>query len=147
MGRVRGIIFGFFATGSPALERKRGFDNQRENDLGEIAQCIKNYSREYKRLPSSLQEMEKSTTYSYCATKKDPETGMAYEYSIIRQINPTNREGEFELCATFDLDSKESIDSNEGRYYNKANQWNQHTAGHDCNRATVIVGKAPSISR
>ena len=139
---VSGIVFGFFATGSPALERQRGLDNQREKDLASLATCIDDYFREYKRLPNSLEELEKSNDYSYCGMKKDPTTGLDYEYAIISSAKNTEagKEGEFELCATFDLDSKESTDSSE-RYYpgSSKRKWEKHPAGYHCTKSTVVV--------
>lgn len=147
---VFSIILGFFAGGSPATERKRGFDDQRENDLSSIASCVENYAREFKRLPASLEELEK-TSYSYCASKKDPETGMAYSYQVITSSKTvgTNKEGEFELCANFSLKSEEDAGSN-GRYngyYNSMEKWNVHNAGIDCDSVTVVLEnlKSPSI--
>ena len=136
---VSGIIFGFFATGSPALERQRGLDNQREKDLADLARCIENYSREYDKLPTSLSDLEKINNYSYCSSKKDPVSGLAYEYNIVSvpsSVGP-RKELEFELCATFNLKSEESI--NTSRRYGDKNKWRKHDAGHFCKKSTVII--------
>jgi hypothetical protein len=140
---VSGIVFGFFATGSPALERQRGFDNQREKDLGTIASCIERYAGEYKRLPNTMNELEKSGGYAYCNAKKDPVSGKNYEYNIIKTANQdkVNAEGEFELCAVFDLDSEESSDSSKTYYSDNSAKWEKHSAGHSCVESTVVIRK------
>lgn len=132
------IVLGFLAGGSPATERKRTFDEQRENDLSSLESCVQNFATKYKRLPTTLVDLEK-TEYSYCTSKKDPETGMAYEYKIIEASRQTggNIEGEFELCANFSL-SKEPG----GEYYS-SNKWREHTAGLNCDSSIVILQKGP----
>ncbi len=137
---IIGIILGFVAGGSPAMERKRGFDEQRANDLADISQCLENYARQYKRLPNSLEELNK-TTYSYCVDKKDPETNQPYEYRVISQSKTIskNKEAEFELCANFALKSEDDSVSNSSPYYARQNQWSQHTAGRNCDRMQVVL--------
>ncbi len=137
---VTGIILGFMAGGLPAMERKRSFDEQRANDLADISQCLENYARQYKRLPNSLEELNK-TTYSHCANKKDPETKKPYEYRIVSQSKTVgkNKEAEFELCANFSLKSEDNSVSNSSPYYARQNQWFQHTAGRNCDRMQVVL--------
>jgi hypothetical protein len=137
---VSGIVFGFFATGSPALERQRGFDNQRESDLADLANCVENYTGEYKKLPRNIEELEISS-YSYCSSKQDPASGEDYEYkvkTISRQVG-INTEVEFELCATFDLDSEESANPSKRYYSNNKEKWEKHTAGRSCTKSTVLI--------
>jgi len=137
---VSGIVFGFFATGSPALERQRGFDNQRESDLADLASCIENYTREYKRLPKSIEEL-KISTYAYCSSKQDPANGEDYEYKVgttSKQVG-VNTEVEFELCATFNLDSEESANPSKRYYSNNKEKWEKHTAGRSCSKSTVLI--------
>jgi hypothetical protein len=140
---VSGIVFGFFATGSPALERQRGFDNQRENDLGAIASCIERYANEYKRLPSTIDELEKGSGYIYCDVKKDPVSGEDYEYNLVETSKQTtlSLEKQFELCAVFNLDSAESIDSSRRYYSGNDAKWKKHSAGRSCAKATVVIRK------
>ena len=138
---IIGIILGFVAGGSPAMERKRGFDEQRANDLADISQCLENYARQYKRLPNSLEELNK-TTYSYCANKKDPKTNKSYEYNIISQSKTVgkNKEAEFELCANFALKSESNLpDGYPMHRYGHPNQWEEHTAGRNCDRMQVVL--------
>jgi hypothetical protein len=140
---ISGIVFGFFATGSPAMERMRGFDNQREQDLSTLEDCIERYANEYKQLPATLSDLENNSKFSYCSNKKDPVTGASYKYKV---LNPSksvglNTEGEFELCATFDLEAEESVNSG-NRYYNNSEKWNEHTAGEDCTATKVTIKRA-----
>lgn len=130
-----GIILGFMAGGSPTKERKRGLDRQRENDLSSISRCVENYAKQYKRLPNSLSELQKTASYSYCANKKDPSTRKPYEYRVIYGSKTVRaiREGEFELCAVFALKSE-----NETVKYN-SNKWSKHSAGRNCDKATVVL--------
>ncbi|MEF3692171.1 MAG: DUF5671 domain-containing protein [Candidatus Moraniibacteriota bacterium] len=130
------IVLGFMAGGSPATERKRTFDEQRASDLSSLENCIQNFATKYKRLPTTLADLEK-TEYSYCASKKDPETGTAYEYRVIQASRQTagNIEGEFELCANFSLSGEYG-----GEYYN-SNKWREHTAGLNCDSSIVVLQK------
>lgn len=137
-----GIVLGFVAGGSPATERKRGLDDQREKDLSSISSCVESYAKQHKRLPSSLSELQNTTSFSYCANKKDPETGKAYEYRVVTASKTigTNREGEFELCATFALESEEDVSGGKSSYYyNRNGKWEKHTAGHDCDTSIVVL--------
>lgn len=140
---LSGIVFGFLATGSPALERQRGFDNQREKDLSAIAGCVERYSNEYKRLPASMEELEKGGQYTYCSAKKDPVSGNNYEYNVINVSSQSgiNTEGLFELCAVFDLDSEESADSSKNYYSDNGAKWEKHSAGRSCVESSVVIRK------
>jgi len=144
---IIGIILGFIAGGSPATERKRGLDNQRENSLSSISNCVENYARQFKRLPKSLSELQNSASFSYCANEKDPETGKPFEYRIVTESKTigTNREGEFELCATFSLQSEEDISGLSPVYYGARNgKWNVHKAGRDCDTVIVVLESTKS---
>ncbi len=134
-----GVVIGFIAGGSPATERKRGFDNQRERDLREISGCIERYAKQFKRLPNTLEELKNSSVYSYCSNKKDPETKKQYEYSVITSSKNvgTNREGEFELCAEFALKSEDEIVNRS--YTAIDSKWTEHKAGRDCDRVTLVI--------
>ncbi len=138
---LMGIILGFVAGGSPATERKRGFDNQREHDLAQISNCVESYARKYKKLPTSLNELNK-TSFSYCSNKKDPETKKAYGYRVITSSKKTgsNYEGEFELCANFSLASEDNISDNKYNY-SIVSKWNKHTAGRNCDSEITVLDK------
>ena len=138
------IIIGFFAGGSPATERKRGFDQQRASDLNSLTSCIGNYASEHKALPDSLEKLVQTSSYSYCANLKDPEMGTPYEYRIVNPSTTVGQvlEGTFELCANFSLDAaQENLQNNTYNYYPANGKWAKHTAGHSCN--TEVVTFAP----
>ena len=81
-------------------------------------------------------QLQNDSSFSYCANKKDPETGVDYQYQAIdRRINSSGKiEVEFELCATFSLKSDVNISggTNESKWY-------QHEAGLSCDRETAII--------
>jgi hypothetical protein len=143
---VAGIFLGFFAAGSPLTERKRGFDDQRASDLASLASCINSYAEQYRTLPASLAELEK-TSYSYCSDTKDPETGTAYTYSIRTPLAVTASgllQGEYQLCATFSLSSED--DTTGTRYY-PSGKWYTHGAGYECDSESVSINpKTPSYN-
>ena len=139
---VVGIILGFFVGGSPATERKRGFDSQRVEDLSSLANCIENYAEDFKKLPTSLKMFQENSNYSRCAKKKDPETGASYSYRIITasKVSGTIREGKFELCANFSLPSDDTLTENK-YYYGGSGNWSEHSAGLECDAVTVVLEK------
>lgn len=140
---VLGIILGFLAVGSPAMERKRTFDARRAEDLSNLAGCINNYAQEYKRLPRSISDLSKSGNYDYCSKSSDPETNAPYEYDVIvsERVVGANVEAEFELCATFSLASDAGVTSDEYSYYgNEGGKWHTHTAGRNCDSQSVVLG-------
>lgn len=144
---VIGIILGFLAAGSPQTERMRTFDDRRASDLSNLASCIDQYARVYKRLPESLDTLSQSGS-SYCANLRDPETGTAYEYKITvpSRTMGTNREGEYELCATFSLASDETMeDVTVPMYQNGTNKWTTHAAGRECDSQTVVLEDLSSV--
>lgn len=142
---VFGIILGFTVGGSPALERERGLDRQRATDLMNIASCVASYGATYKRLPASLDELEKS---SYCRSNMtDPETGVPYEYTLITpsRVNGSVTEGEFELCANFALSTLEGETLPETSYVSKT-KWMKHASGRGCDNEIVVLETALTLS-
>lgn len=138
---ILGITLGFLAVGSPKTERARVFDHQRSSDLADLAQCIDAYATTYKRLPRTLADLE--TSPEYCWKRQDPETGGAYAYRIVTesQVVGTNREGAYELCATFSLASSETLVSGEGRSYDvdRMGKWLSHGAGRACFTQLIVL--------
>jgi len=136
-----GIVLGFIVAGSPAVERDRTFDERRADDLTELAQCVTNYAREFNELPDSIDDLSRSTGYSYCATMRDPETRQAYEYRIVHAVKVTSpgvREGEFELCATF-ARAVEENDISAMYYRDYASKWYLHPAGLACDSKAFTI--------
>lgn len=134
---VVSIVVGFAISDSPATERKKSFDDRRSNDLQSISTCVENYAIEHHQLPDSLDFTQSSSEYSYC-NRRDPETGAPYEYRIIRDSREVGEaiEGEFQLCATFTLSSRENVNDN---FYGNISDWYDHDAGRDCDNETVVI--------
>lgn len=136
------VVLGFFATGSPALERKRKMDEQRADHLRSLVTCIEDYSYENQKLPDNLKELQQGS-FLYCSNKKDPESGQDYDYRIITEskiAKNNNEEGVFELCANFELQSEGELNS----YRLEDDKWSIHKAGRDCKQETVILRERKS---
>jgi hypothetical protein len=144
-----GLGLGFVVGGSPSTERMRGLDSQRAQDLMSIAGCVGSYGVTYKRLPDSLDELNKSSSYTYCGTNiVDPETGVPYEYIVTTPSRQkgTVTEGEFELCADFTLSSEgeEALPANS--YSEAKSKWSQHGVGRSCDAEVVVLESALAVS-
>ncbi len=144
---VVAIIFGFIVGGSPATERMRGLDTQRANDLRTLANCIANYGATQKALPKTLDDLSRSTQYSYCSGgTTDPETGTPYEYRELSTAPTASGvlEGQFELCANFALDAQnESTQDVSYAYPN--DKWSKHGAGRSCSSEVVALASNPGV--
>jgi hypothetical protein len=140
-----GIVLGFSAAGSPQTGRMITFDTQRADNLTQIASCVNEYTQEFRRLPASQAELGQRTTYSYCASLKDPESGAAYEYRVVQPLATSAQsdvlQGTFELCATFALAPPATTPTNYPYGYSEA-KWQQHGAGRTCQEETVVVKPA-----
>lgn len=90
------IGLGFYSAGSPASQRARNLDTQREQGLQELQWQIVNYWQAKEALPENLDVLRNSI--SGYVPPVDPETRLPYEYQI-------TGENTFELCATFSLAS------------------------------------------
>lgn len=143
---VCGIVAGFFAVGSPTMERNRTFDARRANDLEMLAGCVSGYAQEFSHLPNALSDLKRSSQYGYCFSLKDPETGDAYEYRLMKDFSATQdgSEAQFELCAVFSLASEE----HDGVRYSttpysvgSAGKWGAHASGRTCTSETVVLKK------
>jgi membrane protein YqaA with SNARE-associated domain len=142
-----GILLGFLAAGSPAAERARTFDAQRANDLSSMANCINSYAEQFQRLPDTLDTLGQSSSFSYCALMRDPETNAPYEYHIVAPLATTTEnvlQGTYELCATFSTASDPSIQgATTPTYYGMSDtKWSDHPAGRACDNETVSVRAA-----
>ena len=144
---VLGIVLGFFAAGSPETARHRAFDMERARNLGGLSACIERYAQDLGQLPPSLDELKRTSKYSYCAVHmKDPETKQEYAYRIVTPARTQGaaQVGEFELCASFALASDGA--GSETGYGDRATAiWGEHGAGRSCDTVTVqLVGKTAS---
>ncbi len=146
-----GIVVGFLAAGSPETARKRAFDIERERDLSRLSSCIERYARDLGQLPSSLDELKRSSKYSNCSIyMADPETKKQYEYRIVTSSRSQGdaKVGEFELCATFSLASEGPDREIREAHKRLVGIWGEHGAGRSCNTAIAqLVGKAAPTRR
>jgi hypothetical protein len=138
-------MLGFAAGGSPATERKRGFDDTRAQNLSQIASCISSYGYDKKALPVSLDALKESTQYTYCGDLTDPETGVPYTYHITTASEKIGdvTQGKFELCANVALESTKETIARTG--YTSANdKWSLHPAGNSCDTEVVTLDRIES---
>lgn len=90
------IAVGLYVAGSPVKERNRQLDEQRTNELQQIAGAIDMAYDRDQRLPASLDELKGgSKEYYYVSSIVDPKSGAPYEYLVTGDTR-------YELCATFD---------------------------------------------
>ncbi|KKQ80569.1 MAG: hypothetical protein UT02_C0006G0019 [Parcubacteria group bacterium GW2011_GWC2_38_7] len=94
------IIMGFFIIGTPAEQRRIKMDVQRLNDLQTIQSQVVDYWIRKEVLPSNLESLQDNI--SGFIVPQDPETKIAYEYSIVEPLK-------FDLCARFATSSKEQF--------------------------------------
>lgn len=129
-----GIVLGFVVGGSPLTERDRSFDETRANNLSSLANCIEQYALSYNSLPKSLEDFRQSSEYNYCLSYlQDPETTAQYEYRVVTasRFEGTALVGEYELCATFALDS--TLSKPQDVYgYTLQGVWYEHGSGRSC---------------
>jgi hypothetical protein len=144
---VLGIILGFISAGSPSTVRDARFDAQREQHLMTLAGCINAYAQEYQNLPQTLDDLELSTSYSYCSGLTDPETQLPYTYRVEIPLSEVGggKQGAYELCATFTYDSVLTVET-ETSYYasDDMGKWQKHTAGVACDREQILI-KTPAV--
>ncbi len=93
------LVFGFIMMGSPAMQRKIRFDDQRVSDLQSIQWQVVNHYQQYGVLPTNLSQTVDSLSSYMIPT--DPE-GESYEY-----IKGSDKYS-FTLCANFSLSTDES---------------------------------------
>ena len=135
------ILLGFMTTGSPSTQRMRGLDATRAEHLSTLAGCISSYAAERKALPASLDTLMLTTEYAYCANLKDPETGTPYTYRIIIPKEQKEvKEGTFELCANFALETTEKTIARNS-YSSGTNKWAIHGVGESCDTETVTLDR------
>ncbi|OGY90612.1 MAG: hypothetical protein A3B30_02925 [Candidatus Komeilibacteria bacterium RIFCSPLOWO2_01_FULL_52_15] len=102
---------------SPAVQRLRGQDVARLNNLQEVDSGITFYLQTYGKLPASLDDIQ-----VHEGATKDPVTGALFEYTEIDESN-------YSLCATFATSNKEITDGQDYSY--PGSPW-LHDAGPFC---------------
>lgn len=110
------IVAGIVELGPPSEERARRLDSRRVSDLQRLSSAILYYRDQKGRLPASLDEL--SSLANVSVDVRDPERGESYGFRVLDDTS-------YQLCATFDRDSKEDQRSY-GREF-----W-AHAAGTHC---------------
>ena len=96
------VVVGLFVAGSPGKERDRRFDEQRVNELQQIANAVDASYDRTRRLPATLAELQTpGKNEYYVPSLLDPKTGVPYEYRVAGDTG-------YELCATFDQPTQET---------------------------------------
>jgi len=112
---VAAIVAGFVVLGSPSEERARRLDQRRVFDLQQLTIAIDYYVREHRRLPASLDDL--ASTSAGNVSVRDPISSQPYGYRVVSDTA-------YELCATFDRESKGEVGF--------GSQPSAHAAGQKC---------------
>ena len=91
------VVSGFVVMGSPFTQRQMRLDDERVGGLQTIQWQIVNFWQQKGTLPSSLADLNDPISGFVAPT--DPGTSEQYVYKKISNLD-------FELCATFDLESR-----------------------------------------
>ena len=120
---VLAVIYGLFQVGTPAQQRLLQFDERRVGDLESITYAIDSYWDRNQALPDALEQLHDSRYY-YVQSVVDPKTGDPYEYRALDADS-------YELCATFETDSKAQESPSFARPPFSLENW-QHGVGRAC---------------
>ena len=110
------VVGGLVALGSPAAQRQERLDARRAQDLDAISRAIDRHAATYERLPTTLDDLQRSSDMPVVIT--DPVTRAPYGYEA--------GEGTaYELCASFELATTE-------HEFRSARPFSRHEAGRHC---------------
>jgi hypothetical protein len=136
------VVFGFFTVGSPFRQRLAKFDEEKIGHLGTIQWQIVYFWQNKQRLPQSLDEL--IDTISGFVPPRDPQSGTSYEYRV-------TGEHSFELCANFNLSSKDVAGALRALPQSPAfpapNQNWEHGSGRTCFERTIDPELYPPQSK
>lgn len=118
---VVAFVSAWFFVESPQTARARRLDQTLINNINMIESAVNTYYTRHEALPEDIAAIQADDIYLDDRTLNDPETNEPIVY---------NRRGDrsFELCATFRLDSRDSV---ENSYYYPGDS-KQHGAGYQC---------------
>lgn len=119
------IVYGFYVAGSPQNQRLVRLDDQKVSNLQMIQDRLVYYWQQKGSLPEALGDL--NDPISGFSIPVDPQ-GQVYEY------RPTGQRA-FELCATFNLPSRDS-GANIPAVYGINSNW-QHGQGRTCFARTI----------
>jgi hypothetical protein len=118
------VGWGFLIVGSPSFVRKVRGDQMRIHDLSENRDSIKYFFRDRGRFPETLSEVAKTAAwYGSRVRLIDSETKKPYVYKVTGIHS-------FELCAEFELSSKEAK-LEENQYRSNRGNW-EYKSGNNC---------------
>jgi len=103
---VAAVVTGIVVLGPPSEERGRRLDAKRVADLEQLTAQIEYYRQQQGRLPSSLDDL--ASLPNFRVERRDPISGEPYGFRLTDTAA-------YEVCATFDRDSKEQ--STRGREF------------------------------
>src|SRR5688572_3877367 len=106
------VVAGIYVLGSPVEERARRLDERRVQDLSGIAQAVDLYWTRESRLPASLDQLRSDSGATITLADPSP-----YDYRHLE-------DGKYELCASFEGDSRDSNRFDNGFW--------THRAGRQC---------------
>ncbi len=137
------IVSGFFIIGSPASVRLQRFDSQKVSDLQNIQWQIINYYQTKGVLPTELAQVADPISGNFIP--KDPQSSVDYVYRV--KTAPYT----FELCATFNKDSIEGMNSEMDRPFpasigGEGENW-AHGVGEKCFERTLDPERYPVYPR
>lgn len=123
------VVVALYFAGSPATERSRRLDDQRISDLQAVTYSIDAFYASAARVPKGLEELNDSAAGRYHGgSVVDPISKVQYEYITVSN-------GEYQLCAMFDLSSAEAAEAIEPPsakpYPSLGGDWT-HPAGYHC---------------
>ncbi len=139
------IVSGFFVLGTPKTERMKRFDDMRITNLQDIQWQIIEYWQSKGRLPEKLVDLENELSGS--RAPKDPETGLNYEYQVLKDKKLT-----FELCANFVTENLIADSTNSGKpVYPRTSEpanWNwKHGIGRTCFERIIDTDLYPILDK
>ncbi len=147
---IASLVIGFVVMGSPGTQRKLRLDEQKVNDLSSIQWQVISHWQQREKLPVLLTDLNDDISGYYAPL--DAQTGQQYEYRVVSGgVNPS-----FELCANFNLESKNnprynygdqpipvdigggigSTDAKTSLWYQESNNW-KHGVGRTCFTRTI----------
>lgn len=132
------IVAGFFIMGSPGQVRLERFDSQKISTLEEIQWQIVSYWQQKQALPNSLSEIE--DPISGWKVPTDPQGG-EFTYQKTGDMS-------FRLCATFNVESRESAGSSMPiRAYGPIEGNWVHGAGEHCFDRSIDPERYPPFEK
>lgn len=130
LAAVAAVAGGLAASGPPREERRRQLDQRRQNELSRLADRLDEHYHRTGALPPTLDALVTAGDRFADPVPTDPVTRAAYEYAVEDTVY-------YQLCATFDTDSRELARRQALPEYDGNNHFWDHPAGRHCYRIRV----------